>query len=194
MSYWINSSAQYRYPVVDTDQAEGARLATEHLLTLGHRTVWHVSGPPGSYSADRRRDSWSRTLRAHGRDVPPVIEGDWSTDAGYHAGLALAERTDVTAVFAANDQMALGVLHALHERGRDVPGQISLVGFDDTAESGSFWPLLTTVHQQFEEVGRHSVDLLVRTIKQGVREVANVLVPTWLVVRASTGAPADAGG
>jgi DNA-binding LacI/PurR family transcriptional regulator len=190
----VDSSARYRYPVVDTDQAEGARLATEHLLTLGHQTVWHVSGPPGSYSADRRRDSWSQTLRAHGRDVPPVIEGDWSTGAGYRAGLALADRTDVTAVFAANDQMALGILGALHERGRDVPGQISLVGFDDMAESSRFWPPLTTVHQQFDEVGRHSVDLLVRTIEQGVREVANVLVPTWLVVRASTGAPLDAAG
>jgi DNA-binding LacI/PurR family transcriptional regulator len=185
----VDSSARYRYPVVDTDQAEGARLATEHLLSLGHQTVWHVSGPPGSYSADRRRDSWSRTLRTHRRTVPSVIEGDWSTDAGYRAGLALAGWPGVTAVFAANDQMALGILRALHERGRDVPGQISLVGFDDMAESGSFWPPLTTVHQRFEEVGRHSVDLLVRTIRQEETEVAGVLVPTRLVVRASTGPP-----
>jgi DNA-binding LacI/PurR family transcriptional regulator len=191
----VDSSARFRFPNVDTDQAEGARLATEHLLGLGHRTVWHVAGPEGSYSAERRRDSWAATLRAHGRDVPPVVPGDWSTDAGYRAGLALAGEAGVTAVFAANDQMALGILRALHERGRAVPGEISVVGFDDMAESSSFWPPLTTVHQRFEDVGRHSVDLLVRTIREGevAAESASVLVPTRLVVRASTG-PAPTGG
>jgi DNA-binding LacI/PurR family transcriptional regulator len=185
----VDSSARFRFPVVDTDQAEGARLATEHLLGLGHRTVWHVSGPEGSYSAERRRDSWERTLRAHGRDVPPVVPGDWSTDAGYRAGLRLADEPGATAVFAANDQMALGILRALHERGRAVPGEISVVGFDDMAESSSFWPPLTTVHQHFEDVGRHSVDLLVRTIRDGEADAGSVLVPTRLVVRASTGPP-----
>jgi len=187
----VDSSAKYGYPVVDTDQAQGARAATEHLLELGHGTVWHVSGPSGSYSAERRQESWSRTLQAHGRDVPPVIRGDWSTDAGYRAGLELAARDDVTAVFAANDQMALGILRALHERGRGVPGEISVVGFDDMAESSSFWPPLTTVHQRFEDVGRHSVDLLVRAMASDEdAEAASVLVPTRLVVRASTGPPA----
>jgi DNA-binding LacI/PurR family transcriptional regulator len=184
----VDSSAKYRFPVVDTDQAEGARLATEHLLELGHRTVWHVAGPAGSYSAERRQESWRRTLLAHGRGVPPVVPGDWSTDAGYRAGAKLSTRSDVTAVFAANDQMALGILRALHERGRAVPGEISVVGFDDMAESSSFWPPLTTVHQRFDEVGRHSVDLLVKTIKDG-ESGESVLVPTRLVVRASTGPP-----
>jgi DNA-binding LacI/PurR family transcriptional regulator len=183
----VDSSAGHRYPVVDTDQAQGARLATEHLLELGHQTVWHISGPASSYSAQRRRESWSRTLRAFRREEPPVIEGDWSTDSGYQGGLILAERTDVSAVFASNDQMALGLLRALHECGRDVPGQISVVGFDDMPESRSFWPPLTTVHQDFEEVGRHSVDLLVRAIKEGVSEGTSLQVPTRLIVRASTG-------
>jgi DNA-binding LacI/PurR family transcriptional regulator len=83
--------------------------------------------------------------------------------------------------------MALGLLRALHECGRDVPGQISVVGFDDMPESRSFWPPLTTVHQDFEEVGRHSVDLLVRAIKEGVSEGTSLQVPTRLIVRASTG-------
>jgi DNA-binding LacI/PurR family transcriptional regulator len=185
----IDSSAQSRYPVVDTDQAGGARLAIEHLLALGHRTVWHVSGPVSSYSAERRRESWQQTLRAHGCVVPPAIDGDWSTDSGYRAGLILAENPDLTAIFAANDQMALGILRALHERGRAVPEQISVVGFDDMAESSSFWPPLTTVHQHFEDVGRHSVDLLVRTLEQGVGTAESVLVRTRLVVRASTAPP-----
>jgi DNA-binding LacI/PurR family transcriptional regulator len=189
----VDSSARYRYPVVDTDQAQGARLATEHLLDLGHGTVWHVSGPAGSYSAERREESWTRTLRAHGRDVPPVIRGDWSTDAGYRAGLELAARGDVTAVFAANDQMALGILRALHERGRAVPGEISVVGFDDMAESSSFWPPLTTVHQRFEEVGRHSVDLLVQAIQHEDTPATSIQVPTRLVMRSSTAPPPDPG-
>jgi DNA-binding LacI/PurR family transcriptional regulator len=189
----VDSGAEPRFPVVDTDQAEGARLATEHLLELGHRTVWHVSGPEDAYSAQRRRTSWSQTLQAHGRTVPEVIPGNWSTEAGYRAGLILAERPEATAVFAANDQMALGILRALHECGCSVPGQISVVGFDDMAEAGSFWPPLTTVHQHFEDVGRHSVDLLVRSITQGVAPTASVLVPTRLVVRASTGPPPPTG-
>ena len=183
----VDSSVDYRYPVVDTDQAQGARLATEHLLDLGHQTVSHISGPASSYSAERRRESWSKTLLAYGRVEPPVIEGDWSTDSGYRGGLTLADQPDVTAIFAANDAMALGVLRALHERGRDVPGQVSVVGFDDMQESSSFWPPLTTVHQEFDEVGRHSVDLLVRAIKQEATEATSLLVPTRLVVRASTG-------
>ncbi|WP_082468109.1 LacI family DNA-binding transcriptional regulator [Leifsonia sp. Leaf264] len=183
----VDSSARYQYPVVDTDQAQGARLATEHLLELGHATVWHVAGPPTSFSAGRRRESWEQTLAAHGREVPPVIVGDWSTDAGYRAGLELATDPAVTAVFAANDQMALGVLRALHELGVEVPGDVSVVGFDDMAEASSFWPPLTTVHQHFDEVGRQSVSQLLDEIDGELPAAVNVRVPTELVVRASTG-------
>ena len=183
----VDSSARYPYPVVDTDQAQGARLATEHLLDLGHDTVWHISGPEESYSAARRRESWSAVLSGRGKTVPPVIVGDWSTEAGYRAGLQLADNPAVTAVFAANDQMALGVLRALHERDRPVPGEVSVVGFDDMAESNSFWPPLTTIHQHFEDVGRFSVDKLLDEIASGNVEPADLRVPTALVVRASTG-------
>ncbi|MCU1411008.1 MAG: LacI family transcriptional regulator [Rhodoglobus sp.] len=187
----IDSSARTRYPVVDTDQAEGARLATEHLLELGHQTVWHIAGPAESYSAIRRRDSWEATLRQHGAVVPPVLAGDWSTDAGYRHGLVLAADPTVTAIFAANDQMALGALRALHEAGRAVPAEISVVGFDDMEESASFWPPLTTVRQYFDKVGARSVAALLEGI-EGDGPVANVTVPTRLIVRASSG-PAPAG-
>ncbi|MDQ0577409.1 LacI family DNA-binding transcriptional regulator [Agromyces albus] len=183
----VDSSARYQYPVVDTDQAEGARLATEHLLDLGHDTVWHISGPVHSYSAERRRESWAETLATHGRTVPDVIVGDWSSEAGYRAGLELASRPEVTAIFAANDQMALGVLRALHERGRAVPADVSVVGFDDMEESKSFWPPLTTVHQSFEEVGRHTVSQLIEEIEGAPPSSVSVLVPTELVVRSSSG-------
>ena len=185
----VDSSAHYDYPIIDTDQAQGARLATEHLLDLGHETVWHVSGPERSFAADRRRKSWEQTLRARGCTPPPVLAGDWSADSGYDAGLRLADDAEVTAVFAANDQMALGLLHALHERGRPVPDDVSVVGFDDMGEAAHFWPPLTTVHQSFAEVGRRSVDALIREIQSGVHEHQEVLVPTELVVRGSTAPP-----
>lgn len=183
----IDSSARTDYPVVDTDQALGARQATQHLLQLGHPTVWHVAGPESSYSAARREGSWRETLEAAGRPVPPVFRGDWSTASGYEAGLQIARQPDVSAVFTANDQMALGVLRALHEKGRRVPHDVSVVGFDDMAESDSFWPPLTTVHQDFDIVGRQAIEILLTEIEHGLRRPATVVTPTRLVVRESTG-------
>lgn len=182
----VDSTALDRYPVVDTDQAEGARLATEHLLELGHRTVWHISGPTESYSATRRRESWEATLLEHGAVVPPALPGDWSTDAGYRHGLDLARDPDVTAIFVANDQMALGALRALHESGRSVPGDVSVVGFDDMEEAASFWPPLTTVRQFFDQVGARSVAALLNEIEHN-GTIDNVMVSTRLIVRESSG-------
>ena len=96
---------------------------------------------------------------------------------------------DVTAIFVANDQMALGLLRALHEKGRAVPGDLSVVGFDDTAESAHYWPPLTTVRQSFAEVGRRSVDALISQIQAGEHHHQPVAVPTELIVRSSTAPP-----
>lgn len=185
----VDSDAGDRYTVVDTDQAEGARLATQHLLDLGHRTVFHVAGPEKSFSASRRTVSWRATLEAAGAAVEPPIVGDWTVGSGYRAGLELAKRDDVTAIFASNDQMALGIMRALHESGRDVPGDVSVVGFDDMAEADSFWPPLTTVHQDFTEVGRRCIEMLLHEIEDSTRGVGTSIVPTTLVVRASTAPP-----
>ncbi len=128
----IDSGAGPGYTVVDTDQALGARQATEHLLGLGHRQVWHIAGPETSFSAAHR----ARVLAANpagGRDHPARgaargLDRGVRLPARPDAGRA---RADVTAIFAANDEMALGVMRALHELGRDVPGDVSIVGFDD---------------------------------------------------------------
>jgi len=176
------------------DQVAGARLATEHLLDLGHETVWHVSGPPESYSAIRRQASWEETLLRHGRTVPPVLAGDWTVGSGYRAGLELAGTGGVTAVFAANDQMALGVLHALHELGRPVPSDVSVVGFDDMEESAHFWPPLTTVRQSFVEVGKAAVDALINEIQSGEHDREPLRIGTELVVRKSTAPPRSTTG
>ncbi|MFE9423777.1 LacI family DNA-binding transcriptional regulator [Kitasatospora sp. NPDC006697] len=184
-----DSDAGERYSVVDTDQSEGTRLAVQHLLDLGHDTVRHLAGPAESFAAQRRTDAWRAALEAAGRAVPPVVRGDWSAESGYRAGMLLADDPDCTAVFAANDQMALGLLRAFHERGRRVPQDVSVVGFDDIAESCDFIPPLTTVHQDFAEVGRRCVEGVLKQIRNQTAEQGTTLVPTRLVVRASTAAP-----
>ncbi|MEO7123837.1 MAG: LacI family DNA-binding transcriptional regulator [Lacisediminihabitans sp.] len=183
----IDSAARTDYPVVDTDQALGARQATQYLLELGHPTVWHLAGPESSYSAERREEAWRATLEAGSRPVPPVFRGDWSAVSGYEAGLLIAQQMEVSAIFTANDQMALGVLRALHERGRHIPSSISVVGFDDMAESDSFWPPLTTVHQDFGAVGRQAIKILLAEIEHGPSHPTTLVIPTRLVVRESTG-------
>ena len=185
----IDSSGRYDYPIVDNDHAQGARLATEHLLDLGHETVWHIAGPPSSFAATRRQASWRETLLERGRAVPPVLVGDWSADSGYELGHQLAGDHRVTAVFAAADEMALGLLRALHERSRSVPDEVSVVGFNDTAEAAHYWPPLTTVRQSFAEVGRRSVEALIGEIRSGEHHHQPVYVPTELVIRRSTAPP-----
>lgn len=185
----VYSDAGHLYSVVDTDQRDGAAQAVRHLLGLGHRTVWHLAGPRGSFAGERRMSSWRATLEAESRPVPPALWGDWSAASGYRAGLRLAERSECTAVFAANDQMSLGLLRALHERGRRVPDDVSVVGFDDGPDVGSFIPPLTTVHQDFAEVGRRCVAGVLRQIRTDVAERGTSLVPTRLVVRRSTAPP-----
>lgn len=185
---FVDSNRGDLHPFVDTDQAQGARLATEHLLDLGHDTVWHVAGPAKSYSAERRREAWRSTLDARGRVVPEPLQGDWSAASGYEAGLRLREMEGVTAVFAANDQMAIGVLRAFRESGHEVPGDVSIVGFDGLPDAAQLWPPLTTVLQHPERVGALAVDALLAEL-DGEERVHTPLVGTEMVVRESTAAP-----
>lgn len=186
----VDSAGRSGLPFVDTDQGLGARQATEHLLGLGHATVWHVAGPVSSYAAERRERSWRETLERAGRAVPEVERGDWTAASGYRAGRALCARSEVTAVFAANDQMALGVLRALHEQGIPVPHRVSVVGFDDAPDVSEFWPPLTTVHQDFDAVGAAAVALLQDRLDRRAAP-APTIVPTRLVVRESTARPRE---
>ena len=173
-------------PLVAIDQVEGARLATSHLLEQGHRTVWHLSGPLDWLEAQDRVDGWRTTLEAAGAAPPPVLVGDWSARSGHELGRDLAANPEVTAVFAANDQMALGLLRALHEAGRRIPDDISIVGFDDIPEAEYFTPPLTTVRQNFNEMGRRSLLLLLEQIETGDRTPVRETVAPELIVRAST--------
>lgn len=171
------------------DNVQGGQLATRHLLELGHHTVIHVAGPPGWAEARARVDGWRIELEAAGRPVPPLRwGGDWSARSGYDAGVSLARDRDVTAVFAANDQMAMGVMAALREAGRGVPDDVSVVGFDDLPESAFLAPPLTSIRQDFAELGRRTMHLLGRVLAGEDQPTAD-LVPTALVLRRSTAAP-----
>jgi DNA-binding LacI/PurR family transcriptional regulator len=185
----VDSGAGPGYTVVDTDQALGARQATEHLLGLGHRQVWHIAGPETSFSAAHRAESWADTLRAAGLVPPPPLRGNWTAESGYRHGLTLGRRPEVTAIFAANDEMALGAMRALHELGRDIPGEVSIVGFDDMDAAASLWPPLTTVRQDFAAVGRLSMTELLAKVAGTGPGAGTTIVPTTLIVRASTAPP-----
>jgi len=165
-----------------------ARAATDHLLDLGHRTVHHLAGPQRWYAARDRLESWRIALADRGRDEPPVVSGDWSAASGYAAGLELARDPSVTAVFAANDDMAIGLIRALVEAGRRVPEDVSVIGYDDIPVAAYMNPPLTTVRQPFDAIAHEGLGLLVQAIENPADDA--VLAsdpPVELVLRASTG-------
>jgi DNA-binding LacI/PurR family transcriptional regulator len=176
---------------VGTDQLDGAQAATRHLLEFGHRTVHHLAGPQDWLDSRWRVEGWRAALQAAGAPEPPLVEGDWSARSGYCGMRAmLAADPGLTAVFAANDQMALGALRALDEAGRRVPEDVSVVGFDDVPEAEFFRPPLTTVRQHFAEAGQRAVHLLldlIRPQESPADATPPPLVPTELVVRRSSG-------
>jgi len=172
--------------VVAVDQAAGAAAATRHLLELGHETVWHIAGPEDWLEAGERVAGWKAALAEARAPIPPHLVGDWSARAGYELGAELAEMSDVTAVFVANDAMALGLLRRLHETGRTVPDSISVVGFDDTPEAAYLTPPLTTVRQDFMELGRRGFELAQRRLR-GAHGVERISIAPELIVRQSTG-------
>ncbi|WP_336920878.1 LacI family DNA-binding transcriptional regulator [Aquipuribacter sp. SD81] len=170
------------------DQRLGARLAVDHLLSLGHRTVHHLAGPQDWYDARGRVQGWQEALTDAGVAPPDPVAGDWTSDRGYEVAVG-GELDGATAVFASNDQMALGVVHGLVERGVRVPEDVSVVGFDDLPDSGHFLPPLTTVRQDFAALGALALRRVIAAIEDADVAQHEVIGPD-LVVRASTAAPA----
>jgi DNA-binding LacI/PurR family transcriptional regulator len=174
---------------VYVDQVEGARMAVGHLAELGHRVIAHLAGPGDWAEANARRDGFLAETAAAGIRGIVSAPGDWTSASGAHIGADLLEDRSITAVFSSNDQMALGVLHAVRLTGRDAPGDVSVVGFDDIPEAAYFAPPLTTVRQDFAELGRTCVARLLAAIEH--RPVpADPVIHPQLIVRASTAPPA----
>src|ERR1019366_6009929 len=163
--------------------------ATRHLLSLGHETVWHITGPADFLESQQRLHGWRETLQTAGAPVPAHLVGDWSPRSGYDLGCVLSRDPAVTALFVANDQMALGVLRAMHKAGRDIPRDISVIGFDDVPEAQYFTPPLTTVRQDFGELGARGLRLLLAIIEAratGASPPSGSRITPELIVRSST--------
>ncbi|KAB8194084.1 LacI family DNA-binding transcriptional regulator [Nonomuraea phyllanthi] len=175
---------------VELDQEYGARLAVDHLLELGHRHIVHLTGALRTFDARARVKGWQAAMAgvpdAHGEE----LEGDFTGNSGYRLAHYLTTRRDrelPTAIFAGNDQMAMGVLAAFAELGVKVPGDVSLVGFDDIAGAAYLVPALTTVRQDFVSLGARSVEQLLGMLR-GEPASSERIAPE-LVVRRSTAPP-----
>ena len=179
-------------PLVQVDNRLGGRMATEHLLGLGHKRIAHVAGTPGMRIVDERIEGYREALRAAGVEPDPrlLAVGGFDEAGGYEALRSLFARPPYpTAVFAANDLSAVGVLEAVAESGRRVPDDVSVVGFDDLRLAAYTSPPLTTIHQPAREIGARATSLLFDLAHgKKLRRVRHLLEPD-LVVRRSTGPP-----
>jgi len=190
----VESSGRVGFHSVSIDQFRGAYDATEHLIGLGHRSILHLAGPEDSMDATERVRGWRAALSEHGLVALEPLVGDWSPGSGYRLGQLYAAdpARSFTALFVANDQMALGAMHAFSQAGIRIPQDVSVIGFDDIPEAEHLTPPLTTIRQDFSELGATVMSTLLELILDGTLEEAKHPVP-HLVVREST-APAPAPG
>lgn len=175
---------------VRIDHEAGAYLATRHLLDAGHRAIACVRGPKGLEVSEYRLAGWRRALAEAG--VKPnarwVVQGDFSSASGYRAGIKLLETQCVSAVFACNDLMAIGVLRAAAERGVAVPQQLSVIGFDGIELGSYIYPALTTVGAAIRGLGETTAQVLIDAIRSGEAAPRTVIVAPHLFLRESTAA------
>ncbi len=180
--------------IVAIDNKSGGVQATQHLVDLGRRYIGLITGPMDWWESRERFAGWKETLQRNGLDhsASLTVEGDWSAAGGNRCMRELLDRRpDIDAVFASNDQMALGALGVLHQLGRRIPEDIAIAGFDDIPESACFWPPLTTIQHQLFDAGCRSVQILQQLIedKQANRNLVLTdpsLLSTKLIIRASS--------
>jgi len=174
---------------VGLDESGAAFAATDHLLALGHETVWHIAGPANWTSSQRREQGWRAALRDAGVAEHAPVEGDWSPQSGFEAMRSLLSRPDLTAVFVANDQMAIGAMAAIQQHGLTVPGDVSIVGFDDMPISAYLSTPLTTIRQDFDEATRLAMHRLFRTLDGHPPAERHRMLPGQLITRATSAPP-----
>lgn len=170
---------------LSVDQVAGARLATRHLLELGHRNIAHVAGPDGWVETKERIRGFQTEMASWGLDAARIVTGDWTSDSGFRLGQDLFADEPPTAVFSSNDQMALGLIHACRDRGLRVPEDVSIIGFDDVPDARHFAPPLTTVRQDFAELGRRCVAHLLTQLGVPVQNPPRTVVPELIVRRSA---------
>lgn len=181
------------FPQVEVNNCEAAEGAVRHLAALGHRRIAYVSGPRSNILDHARHAGYRNALAACGlaADAGLVFSGDFTFGAGAHAAraiLALPEERRPTAIFAANDEMAIGILKTLVAAGYSVPGDFSIVGFDAIAYADYCEPTLTTVFQPRREIGVRAAELLIDELNGVARSQKKLIVlPCRLLIRNSTG-------
>lgn len=174
------------FPSIIIDQHLGSRLATQHLIDTGHSSIAAISGPLHWNDAAARHEGWLDTLQDNHLNPVNWTEGDWSAASGYRAAHELLDHgAKFTALVIANDQMALGAILALRERGLHIPKDVSIVGFDDIPEASFFDPPLTTIRQDFSTLGEQSVEYLVEIIADPQSAAGQRVLTPRLILRKS---------
>lgn len=182
----IDGVASSAEDIITLDQEAAGRLATQHLIELGHETIWHIAGPSTWKDASGRTIGWEAALTEAGLAVPPVLHGDWTAESGYRNGLVIGRLPDVTAVFVSSDEMAFGVIRALAELGKRVPEDVSVIGMDDIPLAPFATPPLTTIRQPFELMGRTAVEHVLNAIDDPSAPREGLTIAPEIVLRAST--------
>jgi DNA-binding LacI/PurR family transcriptional regulator len=180
-----------RVPHAVLDDTAAAVTATDYLLGLGHRTVHHVAVPAAGRRSGRAA-GWHKALERAGAEIPPLLQADWDPRSAYRIGLDLAIRSEVTSVLCGNDELAIGLIRALYERGRRVPRDVSVVGFDGHPLGALCRPALTTVVQDFVDLGRRAFGQVADLLGEGIAKQTSTSTPK-LVVRESTAPPRNGG-
>jgi len=186
---FVKAEAADTYSSVSIDNWGGVESVIDHLVSLGHRRIGHISGPQTWKEAVDRRGGWRSGLERHGLDADDqmIESGDWSPRSGARAMVSLLDRVpDLDAVVVGNDRMALGAMYAAHERGLRIPEDIAVTGFDDIVEAEWFSPPLTSVSQPLERMGREAVHALLSQIGDGAPASSHTVLKTELAIRRST--------
>lgn len=187
----VKADADPSFLTVSIDQQAGAALVVDHLVALGHRDILHIAGPLDWLDARARERAFHARAKSWGIRERPIVVGDWSADFAYDFAMGLNRLPDYTAVFVANDDMAVGLIHGLHDKGFEVPRDLSVVGFDDVPLARHVLPPLTTVRQDFAALGAAVVEMLRAALEE--RELPQLTrIPTELVTRSSSAAPREA--
>lgn len=181
----VDTEPSKKFDAINIDNYQGGLIATQHLIELGHKDILHITGPMSGYEGKMRRQSYEDAMKA-AKLKCDVIEADWSIERGYEVGKQIiARKRRPTAIFTANDHLAVGLLKAFNEAGISVPEDISLIGFDDIPEARYMTPSLSTVKQKFDELGKLSIQKMLQQFKEKSKPVA-INIDAALVMRDST--------
>jgi DNA-binding LacI/PurR family transcriptional regulator len=181
----VDTEPSKKFDAINIDNYQGATIATQHLIDLGHKEIVHITGPMSGYEGKVRRQAYEDAMKAS-HLKSDVIEADWSIEKGYEVGKQIvARKKRPTAIFTGNDHLAVGLLKALNESGVSVPNDMSLIGFDDIPEAQFMTPSLSTVKQNFDELGKLSINKMMVQLKEATKPEA-INIDATLIIRDST--------